>query len=92
MKSVLISLLAMLRGAVRSRVALHLEVLALRHKLQVLQWSRAATAAPGEGRPVALGVAVALMEQLAKSARHRQAGDGHRVASSRLSLVVDVEK
>src|SRR5262249_49091552 len=40
MTAVLMSLLAMLRGAVRSRVALHLEVLALRHQLQVLQRSR----------------------------------------------------
>jgi putative transposase len=40
MTSVLISLLAMLRGVVQSRAALHLEVLALRHQLQVLQRSR----------------------------------------------------
>jgi|SRR5262249_32112947 len=40
MTSVLISLLATLRGAVRSRAALHLEVLALRHQLQVLQRPR----------------------------------------------------
>jgi putative transposase len=40
MTSVLISVLAMLRGALRSRAALHLEVLALRHQLLVLQRSR----------------------------------------------------
>src|SRR5690349_4913169 len=40
MTAVLISVLAMLRAAVRSRVALHLEILALRHQLQVLQRSR----------------------------------------------------
>src|SRR5262245_28883086 len=40
MTAALISLLAMLRGAVRSRVALHLKILALRHQLQVLQRSR----------------------------------------------------
>ena len=40
MMSVLISLLQTLRGLVRSRAALHLEVLALRHQLQVLQRSR----------------------------------------------------
>jgi putative transposase len=38
--SVLISLLATLRGLMRSRAGLHLEVLALRHQLQVLQRSR----------------------------------------------------
>jgi putative transposase len=40
MTSVLISVLAMLRGVARSRAALHVEVLALRHQLQVLQRSR----------------------------------------------------
>jgi transposase InsO family protein len=40
MMSVLISLMGMLRGVVRSRAALHLEVLALRHQLQVLERSR----------------------------------------------------
>ena len=40
MTSVLISILAMLRGAARSRAALHLEILALRHQWQVLQRSR----------------------------------------------------
>ena len=40
MTSVLMPLLAMLRGVLRSRTALHLEVLALRHQLQVLQRSQ----------------------------------------------------
>jgi transposase InsO family protein len=40
MMSVLISFLATLPGVVRSRAVLHLEVLALRHQLQVLQRSR----------------------------------------------------
>src|SRR5262245_44845591 len=40
MTSVLISLLSMVRGVVRSRAALHLEVLALRYQLQVLQRAR----------------------------------------------------
>ena len=40
MTSVLMSVLAMLGGVVRSRAALQLEVIALRHQLQVLQRSR----------------------------------------------------
>ena len=40
MTSVLMSFLAMLRSVVRSRAALHLEILALRHQLQVLQRSQ----------------------------------------------------
>jgi putative transposase len=39
--SVLVSLLLTVRVCVRSRAALHLEVLALRHQLQVLQRSQA---------------------------------------------------
>src|SRR5438067_971518 len=38
--SVFVWLLMTLRGCVRSRAALHLEVLALRHQLQVMQRSR----------------------------------------------------
>src|SRR6267378_1780315 len=40
MLSVLISLVLTLRGIVRSRAALHLEVLALCHRLQALQAAR----------------------------------------------------
>ena len=40
MTSVLMSLLATLRGVLRSRAALHLEVLALRHQLQGMQRSQ----------------------------------------------------
>jgi hypothetical protein len=40
MTSVLFSLLLTVRGLAQSRAALHLEVLALRHQLQVLQRSR----------------------------------------------------
>jgi len=39
MRSVLISVLTTVRGVVRTRAALHLEILALRHQLQVLQRS-----------------------------------------------------
>ena len=42
MTPVLVSILAMLSGAVLSRAALHAEVLALRHQLLVLQRSRPA--------------------------------------------------
>jgi hypothetical protein len=40
MTAVLISVLATLRGMVRERTALHLEILALRHQLEVLQRSK----------------------------------------------------
>ena len=50
------AVLAMLRGVVRSRAALHLEILALPHQLQVLQPSPTARTASCESRPVALGL------------------------------------
>ncbi len=50
-----------------------------------------ATVTPHESRPLALGVDVEGVALLANGARHRQAGDRHRVASSGPSLVVDVE-
>ena len=40
MTPVLLSRLATLRGIIRSRAALHVEILALRHQLQVLQRSQ----------------------------------------------------
>jgi hypothetical protein len=40
MRSVPISAFLMFRGLIRSRIALHLEVLALHHQLQVLQRSQ----------------------------------------------------
>ncbi len=40
MISVLFSVLQTIRGVARPRAALHLEVLALRHQLQVMQRSR----------------------------------------------------
>jgi hypothetical protein len=70
--SVLLSLLQSLQWTVRSRAALQLEVLALRHQLQVLQ-----RAANRDGGPVALGLAVPHVDGVANGARHRQAGDGH---------------
>jgi hypothetical protein len=71
--SVLISLLLTLRGIVRSRAALHLEVLALCHQIASSPTVTAATIAPRDSGPVALGLPVALVERMANGARHRQA-------------------
>ena len=51
-----------------------------------------ATAASCESRPVALGLAVSSVERLANGSRHRETGDGHRVASPRRPVVLDVEE
>jgi len=92
MMSVLISLLATVRGLVRSRAALHAEVLALRHQLLVASAVATATATARERRPLALGVAVAFVARLARGARDCQARDGHRLAPPKLPLVLDMEE
>src|SRR5205823_5150076 len=51
-----------------------------------------ATVAARAGGPVALGVAVAIVDCLANRARDRQAGNRDRLASSGLPLVLDVEE
>ena len=92
MMSVLISVLAALQGVVRSRMALHFEVLALRHQLQVPQRSQPRRLHVPESGPVALGLAVRCVERLANGTRHREARDGRRLASPRISRVLDVEE
>jgi hypothetical protein len=89
--SVLISCLAVLRGIMRSRAALHIEVLALRHQLRVATFPTA-TAAPGANGPVAVDVAVTLVGQLANGRRDREARDRYRLASPGRPLVLDMEE
>ena len=90
--SVLLSLLRTLRTWVRSRSALQLEVFALRHQLQVLQRTRPRRVRLADDGPVALGPVHAPLDRMANGARHRQAGDRHRLAPTGLPAVVDLEK
>ena len=90
--SVVVSLLHSLRFLVRSRASLHLEIIALRHQLAVVNRSRRPRLRFDGGRSNAVGVALARLARLALGGSHRQAGDGHRVASPRLSPVLDLEK
>src|ERR1700682_6220349 len=64
MRSVLVSLLQTLRTWARSRAALQLEVLALRHQLHVLRRSRPRLR--GAGGRVALGRALPCADRMAK--------------------------
>jgi hypothetical protein len=73
MMSLLVLLLLTLRTWARSRAALQLEVLALRHQLQVLQRHATPAVAGREDRPLALGGALAHLGWMANGARHRQA-------------------
>ena len=63
MRSVMISLFLTLRTSLRHRAALQLEILALRHQLQVLEIPPSSGAAHLCG-PNALGVAVASLERM----------------------------
>jgi hypothetical protein len=55
MMPVLLSLLLTLRTSARSRVALQLEILTLRHQVEVLQRTRPRQGPAREYRPLALG-------------------------------------
>ena len=73
MASVVVSLLHSLRFLVRSRASLHLEILALRHQLTVVNRSRG-TPPHDIGRPDAVGVALASLARLEIGGSHRQTG------------------
>src|SRR3982751_4764545 len=92
MISVLISVLAMLRGVARTRAALHLEILALRHQLQVLQRSRPRRLHLAKAdRWLWVWLSVCL-ERLASNTHDRETGDRHRVASPGPAVVLEVEE
>src|SRR6185503_1420894 len=91
MMSVLISVLATLRGLTRSRAALHLEPRAPASTAGVAT-EPTSTAAPSESGPVALGVAVTRVGWLANGRRNREARDRRRLASSGLPLILDMEE
>src|SRR6266851_3575095 len=91
MSTVISALLATLSSVCQTRAVLQLEILALRHQLGVLRRS-------SRKRPRLtptdriLGMAVTSVARLASGTRHRQAGNGHRLASPRLPTVLDLEE
>jgi hypothetical protein len=90
--SVVVSLLHSLRFIIRSRTSLHLEIIAPRHQLAVVNRCRSPRRRFTIGRPAVVGVAFPGMARLALGRAHRQTGDGHRVAPARLSPVLDLEE
>jgi hypothetical protein len=84
----LTTLFATLSSAFRSRSALQLENLALRHQLGVLQRSARNHLPRG---PHPLGLVVSGVERLALSAGHRATRDGHCLASRWLPPFLDLE-
>ena len=65
---VLLSLLLTLRTSARLRAPLQLEVLALRHQLEVLQRARPSRVGLGRNGLLALGIALAHLDRLANGA------------------------
>jgi hypothetical protein len=82
-----------LRSSLRSRAALHAEILALRHQLLVLQRSM-------HGRRLRLrtadrifwGLAIPSMARLASVTLDRHTGNRHCLESERIPLVLDMEE
>src|SRR5271167_977507 len=87
----LTSVLATLGLICRSRAALELENLSLRHQIGVLQRSARTRPILTAGGPPVLGLSVPPLARLALGAGHRQARDGRGLASCRLSPVLDLE-
>ena len=87
----LTTFLATLSWIFRSRAALQLENLALRHQIGVLQRSAAKRPKLTSGEPPVVDLPVPPLARLALGAGHRQARNGYCLASCRLSAVLDLE-
>jgi hypothetical protein len=84
------AILAALRDCLRTRAALQMEVLALRHQLNVFAALGEASEADRRGS-ISLGPFVAVLDRLAVCPAHRETGDGDYVALQRVSGVLDLE-
>jgi hypothetical protein len=79
MRSVIISLLATLRASLRTRVALQLEILALRHQLHVLERTRPHPVLCENSADDLRGLPIVELEQAAESLTTLHlAGPSHR--------------
>src|SRR5215472_6426220 len=87
----LATLLATLSSILRSRAALELENLALRHQIGVLQQVPPASPQVDSTGPCVVGLAVRHLERLALGLGYRQTGNGGCLASRRLSPLLDLE-
>ena len=83
MNAVLASILFMLRSCFRTRATMHIEILALRHQLAVLQRRTNKRASLRTVDRLLWGITFAVMGGMALSACRRQAGNSNRVAPKR---------
>ena len=80
------------RSCFQTRAALQLEILALRHQINVLQRSQRGRCSTDGGGPPLVGMAAARMVRLAFCAHPRQAGNGHCLTSPGMPPVLDMEE
>ena len=90
--SISVSLLSTFLGCFRSRVELQLELLALRQQIHVLKRSRRSRPRISRADRLFWVLALPPVGRVATDAHDRPAGDGHRLASPRLSMVLDLEE
>ena len=90
MPTSLLALFVTLRSILRSRVNLQVENLALRHQIGVLQRSVKKCPKLTSGSPL-LGFSIPPLARLALDVGSRYAGNGCGLASSGVSLVLDLE-
>ena len=88
--AVLSAFCAFLAASLRSRAALQIEILALRHQLNVLQRS-GQTATLERGRPLALGAFISELVRVANGSQTSKTGHRHRLALPRLPALLDLE-
>jgi hypothetical protein len=65
MSSFFVAFFSLVASSFRTRAALQAEILALRHQLTVLQKERASSFAPAALRPALVGLALAMVAELA---------------------------
>ena len=83
MISLLVSVYSAVCSSFRTRAALQLEILALRHQINVLRRVTARACTPAPRGPVPLDLAFALLAKLALGPGHRQTGNRDRLAFAR---------
>ena len=87
---ILITLSSLLPG-LGGQAASQAENIALRHQLTVLQRTHTKRPVLKSGDRLSVGLVVAVVVGMAFCPNHRHAWNRHRLASSRISLVLDLE-
>jgi putative transposase len=85
-------LLTLLSSIVKTRAALQIEIVALRHQVNVLRRSVPNRPRPRPFGPTFLDVAVARLARLALRSSPRETGNSRRLASQRFPILLDLEK